>query len=86
VHVGPVISVTLNDRLDYFGTTVNHAARLESFSNGNDIVVTDEIMSDPETIKYITENKIKVEDFFAKLKGFEDREYKLWRISAIDKI
>ena len=29
LHVGPCIAVTLNDRLDYFGTTVNLAARLE---------------------------------------------------------
>ena len=29
VHVGPCISVTLNERLDYFGGTVNMASRLQ---------------------------------------------------------
>ena len=27
LHTGPCIAVTLNDRLDYFGSTVNLAAR-----------------------------------------------------------
>lgn len=34
IHYGPCIAVTLNDRLDYFGTTVNLAARLNRFSSG----------------------------------------------------
>ena len=37
VHMGPSVMVTLNDRLDYFGSTVNMAARLESQSAGGDI-------------------------------------------------
>jgi class 3 adenylate cyclase len=40
IHSGPCISVTLNDRSDYFGTTVNTAARVEGLSQGNDIVFT----------------------------------------------
>ncbi len=40
MHAGPAIAVTLNERLDYFGTTVNLAARVEGQSRGGDIVVT----------------------------------------------
>ena len=43
VHVGPCIAVTLNDRLDYFGTTVNMAARLQALSKGDDIVISKEL-------------------------------------------
>ena len=32
VHRGPAAAVTLNERLDYFGTNINIAARLEKFS------------------------------------------------------
>ena len=32
LHAGPCIAVTLNDRLDYFGSTVNLAARLQGES------------------------------------------------------
>ena len=40
LHEGPCIAVTLNERLDYFGSTVNLAARLQSQSLGGDIVIS----------------------------------------------
>ena len=40
LHEGPCIAVTLNDRLDYFGQTVNLAARLQGESAGGDIVLS----------------------------------------------
>jgi class 3 adenylate cyclase len=39
LHSGPCLSVNLNDTMDYFGTTVNTAARISSLSKGGDIVV-----------------------------------------------
>ena len=47
VHVGSSVVVTLNDRLDYFGSTVNMAARLQGQSEGGDIVVSRSIADDP---------------------------------------
>ncbi len=47
LHAGPCIAVTLNDRLDYFGSTVNMAARLQGESRGGDIVLSDELARDP---------------------------------------
>ena len=47
VHCGPCIAVTLNDRLDYFGSTVNLAARLQSESVGGDIVLSADVLADP---------------------------------------
>ena len=40
IHVGPSVVVNLNDRLDYFGSTVNMAARLQGQSQGGDIVLS----------------------------------------------
>ena len=40
LHEGPCIAVTLNDRLDYFGQTVNLTARLQGESEGGDVVVS----------------------------------------------
>ncbi|MBE7490396.1 MAG: SRPBCC family protein [Planctomycetes bacterium] len=54
LHAGPCIAVTLNDRLDYFGTTVNLAARVQNLSQGGDIVVTRamaELTGDCETLR-----------------------------------
>jgi class 3 adenylate cyclase len=39
--------VTLNDRLDYFGRTVNLAARLQNESLGNDIVLSEALAAEP---------------------------------------
>jgi class 3 adenylate cyclase len=47
LHEGPCIVVTMNDRLDYFGSTVNLAARLQGQSKGGDIVLSLEIAEDP---------------------------------------
>jgi len=47
VHAGPSVMVSLNDRLDYFGSTVNMAARLQGQSEGGDIVVSRAVADDP---------------------------------------
>jgi class 3 adenylate cyclase len=47
LHGGPCIVVTLNERLDYFGSTVNLAARLQGQSRGADIVLSRALADDP---------------------------------------
>jgi class 3 adenylate cyclase len=47
LHQGPCIAVTLNDRLDYFGSNVNLAARLQGESRGGDIVLSESLAADP---------------------------------------
>jgi class 3 adenylate cyclase len=46
LHQGPCIAVTLNDRLDYFGSNVNLAARLQGESRGGDIVLSETLAKD----------------------------------------
>jgi class 3 adenylate cyclase len=48
LHSGPCLSVTLNERADYFGTTVNIAARVQGLSHGGDVVFTDTVCVDDE--------------------------------------
>ena len=48
LHSGPCLNVTLNDRPDYFGTTVNVAARVQGLSHGGDIVFTEALRADPD--------------------------------------
>jgi class 3 adenylate cyclase len=43
IHSGPTILVTLNNRLDYFGTTVNMAARIQSVAQPNEILVSEKV-------------------------------------------
>ncbi|MBL1765111.1 adenylate/guanylate cyclase domain-containing protein, partial [Klebsiella pneumoniae] len=44
IHHGPAIAVNSNDKLDYFGRTVNIAARIQGTSIGGDIVVSEECL------------------------------------------
>lgn len=43
LHKGPSIAVTLNERLDYFGQTVNIAARVQGLAEAEEIFVTDDV-------------------------------------------
>src|ERR1700690_1815491 len=43
VHRGASIAVTLNERLDYFGQTVNTAARVQNLAGGDEICITEEV-------------------------------------------
>ena len=53
LHGGACIAVTLNDRLDYFGSTVNLAARLEGQSRGGDIVISEALAADAGVARLI---------------------------------
>jgi class 3 adenylate cyclase len=81
VHTGPCIAVTLNDRLDYFGSTVNMAARLESLSTGNDVIISHALHDDPEVRAFLASENLQAEPFEMMLKGFKEERFELWRIS-----
>src|SRR5205823_14435206 len=79
MHHGPCIAVTLNERLDYFGSVVNLAARLQRLSQGNDVVVSDEVRNDPEVAALLAapECNLAAERFDAQIKGFDDTHFGL---------
>lgn len=81
LHAGPCIAVTLNDRLDYFGSTVNMAARLESLSTGNNVIISRTLYDDPEVRELILEENLEATPFEMSLKGFQEERFELWRIS-----
>jgi class 3 adenylate cyclase len=43
IHTGAAIAVTLNDRLDYFGQTVNIAARVQNLADADEIFVSGDV-------------------------------------------
>ena len=55
LHKGPCIVVNLNDRLDYFGSTVNIAARLPGFSQGGELIFSEAVQEDPEVREFLAE-------------------------------
>jgi class 3 adenylate cyclase len=70
LHLGRCISVTLNNRLDYYGSAANKAARLEGQSTGGDIVLSPEFAADREVARVLTD--IPAQEESAELKGFQE--------------
>ena len=48
IHAGPCLAVVLNDRQDYFGTTVNIAARVQALADSRAILATGSVVADPQ--------------------------------------
>jgi class 3 adenylate cyclase len=84
INIGPCIAVTLNERLDYFGGTINMAARLESLSTGHDVIISDSVREDLEVQELLNSGneRFAAMPFSVKLKGFEDDNFNLWRVSV----
>ncbi len=79
LYSGPAIVVNSNDRLDYFGRTVNIAARIQGHSHGNDIVFNEDYLTNESIRSLLTESHATLETFHANLKGI-DEHMKLVRI------
>ncbi|MCP4423410.1 MAG: hypothetical protein GY803_02855, partial [Chloroflexi bacterium] len=58
------------------------AARLEKFSHGGDVVLSDAVCADPEVTEFLAEQKaqLQVEAFSETLKGFAQECFSLWRV------
>jgi class 3 adenylate cyclase len=68
VHAGPSVVVTLNDRLDYFGSAVNMAARLQGQSLAGEIVLSRAVADDPAVRPLLEGQPVREESVM--LKGF----------------
>jgi len=68
-HCGPSIAVTLNENLDYFGQTVNVAARVQSLAEAGEICISEALYSAPGVRQVLT--GLKIVEFDAPLRGVE---------------
>ncbi len=58
IHEGPCLAVSLNDRQDYFGRTVNIAARVQGLATSRSIFATRRVVTDSEASKLLQSNGI----------------------------
>ena len=81
LHKGPCIVVNLNDRLDYFGSTVNITARLPNFSKGGELIFSEAFYQDPEIQSFLAENvsTSALQCFTGEVKGF-DEPFTMWKV------
>jgi class 3 adenylate cyclase len=47
VHRGPMMAATVNEQLDYFGTTVRQALALPELAGAGEVLLTQAVASDP---------------------------------------
>ena len=84
VHQGPCLAVGQNDRLDYFGMTVNIARRMCSLSTGADIVISGAILRDPSVAALLENSQegIKAKPDAAAPLGAGGSPVELWRVTG----
>ena len=58
IHEGPCLAVSLNDRQDYFGRTVNIAARVQGLATSRSIFATSRVVTDRQASKLLQSNGI----------------------------
>jgi adenylate cyclase len=79
LHVGPCLAVNANDKLDFFGTTVNLAARMVECCQGGDLAFSDELHQRPETLRFIQQGGYNPQPMEIQHRGF-DSPHRVWRI------
>ncbi|MCR9142189.1 MAG: adenylate/guanylate cyclase domain-containing protein [bacterium] len=72
MHRGPAILVNLNGRLDYFGTSVNKASRIESVSRSRELSISQEVFEDRRVLSFLKQNGYReLRKRSARLKGID---------------
>jgi class 3 adenylate cyclase len=73
IHEGPCLAVMLNERQDYFGQTVNIAARVQSLSTSQEIHITGPVIDAPGVATLLENKAIKPIQKEAALRGIADK-------------
>ncbi|HET7375791.1 MAG TPA: adenylate/guanylate cyclase domain-containing protein [Anaerolineae bacterium] len=73
IHEGPCLAVTLNDRLDYFGQTVNIAARVQNLADSQAILATKSVVEHPQVSKMLERSKLAPTAQDTVLRGVADK-------------
>jgi class 3 adenylate cyclase len=72
IHEGPCLAVTLNDHQDYFGQTVNMAARVQGLASSRAIIVTKPVVDDPNAAKILEKSGLHPTMQHAALRGIDE--------------
>jgi class 3 adenylate cyclase len=86
LNTGPCIAVRLNSNIDYFGTTVNLAAKLQATCEGGEISMSDATYRSPHVATFLAEEGADLEElsFEAKALGqtIAVQRWNIWRQAA----
>ncbi len=73
IHEGPCIAVSLNERQDYFGQTVNIASRVQHLATSREIFATGSVLNDPRVSHVLTDHGLKPMSQTVTLRGITDQ-------------
>ncbi|CAN7418413.1 adenylate/guanylate cyclase domain-containing protein [Pararhizobium sp. LjRoot238] len=73
IHEGPCIAVSLNERQDYFGQTVNIASRVQHLATSREIFATGSVLDDPRAFHLLTQRGVKPTSHNVALRGITDQ-------------
>ena len=73
IHEGPCLAVSLNDRQDYFGRTVNIAARVQGLATSRSIFATTPVVTDSQASKLLQSNGIAATPEKRSLRGIANQ-------------
>ncbi|MBB5534192.1 adenylate/guanylate cyclase domain-containing protein [Rhizobium giardinii] len=73
IHEGPCIAVSLNERQDYFGQTVNIASRVQHLATSREIFATGSVLEDPRAFHILTEAGVTPTSHNVALRGITDQ-------------
>jgi class 3 adenylate cyclase len=72
IHEGPCLAVVLNESQDYFGQTVNMAARVQGLASSRAILATRSVVEDPKAAKILQDSGLQPTLQRAALRGIAD--------------
>ncbi len=79
VHEGPCIAVSMNERQDYFGQTVNIASRVQGLADSKSIFVTGSVVHDDRSAQLLTAKNLTPISQTTALRGI-DRDIQVYAI------
>jgi class 3 adenylate cyclase len=82
LHIGSCIAVTAGEVLDYFGSTVNTASRLEHQCRGGETIISEAVLADPEAREALAGRSVTEDS--AMLRGLAT-PVRFMRVGAADK-
>ena len=83
IHHGPSLAVTLNDQIDFFGRTINIAARTQQQANGGELLLTEETYNDSAVKELLSRERLSAIGLQTKLKGLSEN-FVLYKIVSTD--
>ncbi|MBV8333870.1 MAG: adenylate/guanylate cyclase domain-containing protein, partial [Alphaproteobacteria bacterium] len=71
-HEGPCLAVVLDNRQDYFGRTVNIAARVQSLADSRSILATGPVVKHPQASTLLSSNGLSPVPQLRALRGISE--------------